>query len=79
MQCIFAIILEKDFKLKIMQSTQHDYIPILMQAILAIGFVVATIIGSSFLGPKRHSKNKDKNFECGIESVGNARIPFYVK
>jgi len=79
MQCIFAIILEKDFKLKIMQSTQHDYIPILMQAILAIGFVVATIIGSSYLGPKRHSKSKDKNFECGIESVGNARIPFSVK
>lgn len=62
-----------------MQSTQIDYLPILMQAGLAIGFVVATIIGSSFLGPKRHSKNKDKNFECGIESVGNARIPFSVK
>jgi NADH-quinone oxidoreductase subunit A len=62
-----------------MQSTQHDFLPILMQAGLAIGFVVATIIGSSFLGPKRHSKNKDKNFECGIESVGNARIPFSVK
>jgi NADH-quinone oxidoreductase subunit A len=41
--------------------------------------VVLTIIGSSFLGPKRHSKSKDKNFECGIESVGNARIPFSVK
>jgi len=40
---------------------------------------VLTIIGSSFLGPKRHSKSKDKNFECGIESVGNARIPFSVK
>jgi NADH-quinone oxidoreductase subunit A len=62
-----------------MQSTQIDYLPILMQAGLAIGFVVATIIGSSFLGPKRHSLNKDKNFECGIESVGNARIPFSVK
>ena len=62
-----------------MQSTQIDYLPILMQAGLAIGFVVATIIASSFLGPKRHSKNKDKDFECGIESVGNARIPFSVK
>lgn len=62
-----------------MQSTQHDFLPILMQAGLATGFVVATIIGSGFLGPKRHSKNKDKNFECGIESVGNARIPFSVK
>ena len=62
-----------------MQSNQLDYLPILMQAGLAIGFVVLTIIGSNFLGPKRHSKNKDKNFECGIESVGNARIPFSVK
>ena len=62
-----------------MQSTQHDYLPILMQALLAVGFVVATIIGSSYLGPKRHSKSKDKNFECGIESIGNARIPFSVK
>ncbi len=62
-----------------MQSTQTDYLPILIQMALAVGFVVMTIIGSSFLGPKRSSKNKDKNFECGIESVGNARIPFSVK
>lgn len=62
-----------------MQSTQHDFLPILMQMGLAVGFVVVTIISSSFLGPKRRSKNKDKNFECGIESVGNARIPFSVK
>ncbi len=50
-----------------------------MQAGLAVGFVALTIIGSNFLGPVRHSKNKDKNFECGIESQGNARIPFSVK
>lgn len=62
-----------------MHSTQTDYFPILMQMLLAVGFVVLTIIGSSFLGPKRSSKNKDKNFECGIESVGNARVPFSVK
>ena len=62
-----------------MNTTQLDYFPILMQLFLAVGFVVATIVGSSFLGPKRHSVNKDKNFECGIESVGNARIPFSVK
>ena len=63
----------------IMQSNQLDYLPILMQAGLAIGFVVGMIIISSYLGPKRSSKNKDKNFECGIESIGNARIPFSVK
>jgi len=50
-----------------------------MQVGLAVGFVGATIFISGLLGPKRHSANKDKNFECGIESVGNARIPFSVK
>ena len=50
-----------------MQSTQLDYFPILMQALLAVGFVVGTIIISGKLGPKRHSIDKDKNFECGIE------------
>lgn len=62
-----------------MQSSQVDYVPILMQMLLAVGFVALTIVGSSFLGPRRLSKNKDKNFECGIESIGNARIPFSVK
>ena len=62
-----------------MNTTQIDYFPILMQLFLAVGFVVGTIIISGKLGPKRSSVNKDKNFECGIESVGNARIPFSVK
>lgn len=62
-----------------MQSSQLDYFPILMQFILAVGFVVGTIFISGKLGPKRSSGVKDKNFECGIESVGNARIPFSVK
>lgn len=62
-----------------MQSDQLNYIPILMQFILAVGFVVGTILVSGKLGPKRSSEIKDKNFECGIESVGNARIPFSVK
>jgi len=62
-----------------MQSEQINYIPIFMQLLLAVGFVVGMIIISGKLGPKRLSKNKDKNFECGIESIGNARIPFSVK
>ncbi len=62
-----------------MESTQIDFIPILMQLGLAAGFVGGTIFISSLLGPKRKSKNKDKNFESGIESIGNARTPFSVK
>ncbi|HEX9981345.1 MAG TPA: NADH-quinone oxidoreductase subunit A [Flavobacterium sp.] len=62
-----------------METNQADYFPIFMQFMLAVGFVVTTIIVSSFLGPKRSSANKDKTFECGIESLGNARTPFSVK
>ena len=62
-----------------MQSTQFDFIPILMQLGLAAGFVILTIFISGKLGPKRSSKKKDVNFECGVESVGNARVPFNVK
>jgi NADH-quinone oxidoreductase subunit A len=62
-----------------MQSNLSDYFPILMQMLLAVGFVVGTIFVSGKLGPSRKSAIKEKNFECGIESVGNARIPFSVK
>ncbi|WMW78108.1 NADH-quinone oxidoreductase subunit A [Flavobacterium sp. 20NA77.7] len=62
-----------------MQTSQHDFIPIFMQVLLAVGFVGGTILISNLLGPKRSSENKNKSFECGIESVGNARIPFSVK
>jgi NADH-quinone oxidoreductase subunit A len=62
-----------------MQSDQLSYIPILIQFLLAAGFVVGTIIVSGKLGPKRKSEIKSKNFECGVEGIGNARIPFSVK
>jgi NADH-quinone oxidoreductase subunit A len=60
-------------------SSPSDYLPIFIQFIVAIGFVVAVMIASHSLGPKRKSKPKLDTFECGIEVQGNARIPFSVK
>ena len=59
----------------------ENYIPIIIQALVAIGFVGISLLGAHFLGPKQldSTTNKNKSFECGIESVGNARIPFSVK
>ncbi|MDR0229725.1 MAG: NADH-quinone oxidoreductase subunit A [Flavobacteriaceae bacterium] len=62
-----------------MQSSQLDFIPILMQIGLAAGFVALTIWVSGKLGPKKSSKIKDSTWECGLESLGSARIPFNVK
>lgn len=56
-----------------------NYIPIFIQLVVAIGFVVLAMGLTHLLGPKRKSADKDENFECGIESQGNARMPFSIK
>ena len=57
----------------------QDYIPILIQSLVVLGFVISTMLLTHLLGPKRPSKAKLENFECGIEGMGNARSPFSVK
>ncbi|RYD80944.1 MAG: NADH-quinone oxidoreductase subunit A [Sphingobacteriales bacterium] len=61
------------------QSTYYQYFPILIQALVALGFVVTTMVVTHMLGPKTVTKNKLISFESGIESVGNARMPFSIK
>jgi NADH-quinone oxidoreductase subunit A len=56
-----------------------DYLPIALMFAFAAGFVVVTMVATHTLGPKRKSKTKLEAFECGIESQGNARVPFNIK
>ncbi|MCX6287748.1 MAG: NADH-quinone oxidoreductase subunit A [Bacteroidetes bacterium] len=59
-----------------------DYIPIVVQSVVALGFVVITMVLTHVIGGKRkkiRTLRKDENFECGIEVKGNARFPFSVK
>ncbi|MEY3412671.1 MAG: hypothetical protein RIQ70_1360 [Bacteroidota bacterium] len=60
-------------------DSPSDFLPILMQFAFALGFVVITMLATHLLGPKRKTKHKLESFECGIESVGNARNPFSIK
>ena len=60
-------------------NTPTDYLPIVLMFIVALGFVVTTMVASHLLGPKRKTKIKLDSFECGIESQGNARLPFSIK
>ncbi|MBO0357697.1 NADH-quinone oxidoreductase subunit A [Hymenobacter sp. BT186] len=57
----------------------QDFLPIIVQFGLAVAFVAFAMITSHLLGPRRKSVVKDEAFECGIESVGNARTPISVK
>ncbi|MCX6295101.1 MAG: NADH-quinone oxidoreductase subunit A [Bacteroidetes bacterium] len=61
------------------QSTPLDFLPIALMFIVALAVVVALLIVTHWLGPKRTTKIKDDTFECGIEVQGNARIPFSIK
>lgn len=60
-------------------SSPIDYLPIFIMFLVALGFVVTTMLASHWLGPKRKTKIKLDSFECGIESEGNARMPFAIK
>ncbi len=60
-------------------NSPESYIPILIQIGVAVGFVVLTLSVSHLLGPNRKTKQREENFECGIESQGNARFPVSVK
>ena len=60
-------------------SSPINYLPIVLMFLVALGFVITTMIASHWLGPKRKTKIKLDSFECGIESEGNARLPFAIK
>lgn len=60
-------------------NSTSDYLPIAIQLIFAGAFVFLVLGVTHLLGPKRNTEEKLKNFESGIESVGNARQPMAIK
>ena len=57
-----------------------DYLPILLQVIVAIGFAAAALIFSVVLGKAgRRNPTKDSAYECGMLPVGAAQPRFSVK
>ncbi len=60
-------------------SHLYDYIPVVVMAVVAFGFVATTMVATHWLGPRRKTRVKEETFECGIESQGNARSPFSIK
>ena len=55
------------------------YLPIAIQLIFAIGFVVVMMGVTHWLGPKRNTADKLETFASGIKSHGDARQPMAIK
>ena len=60
-------------------SSITEYLPAALMLLVAAGFVGLTMAVTHWLGPNRKTKIKLESFECGIESKGNARVPFHIK
>jgi NADH-quinone oxidoreductase subunit A len=60
-------------------SAPIDYLPIFIMFTIAIGFAVVSLLATHKFGPLRKTKVKLESFECGIETQGNARVPFSIK
>ena len=62
-----------------MATNQLDFIPVLLHIGFCVIMIFAVIFVSNMLGPKHRSKRKSENFECGLDTIGNARSPFAIK
>lgn len=76
---IYCLILHGSIKRIFNMSNSIDYFALVVQFMVAAGFVVTTMLATHFIGPKRKTADKLENFECGIEAQGNARLPFSIK
>ena len=60
--------------------TTADYLPFLIQAVLAAGITAVVILASNFFGQRaKHTKIKDSAYECGVPSEGIVHTRFSVK
>ena len=56
-----------------------NYLPLLLQIIVAVGMGCGMVAGSWFIGRHRNSKAKNAAYECGIPAEGDARGRFSVR
>ena len=57
-----------------------DYLPVLMQIVIASGFAVVTLLASVLLGKSGTANDtKDSAYECGMLPIGDAQPRFSVK
>ena len=58
----------------------HEYLPILLHIIVAIGFAVSALVVSVLLGKVgKRTRIKDTAYECGMLPEGGAQPRFAVK
>jgi len=62
------------------QAMLQEFVPVLIQIVIATGFAVAVLIVSVALGKRAfRNRTKDSPYECGMTPVGEGQPRFSVK
>lgn len=64
-----------------MQSVPYvwNYLPLVLQILVALGVAGGMIVGSFLIGKHKNSRTKAGTYECGMDPVGDARGRFSVR
>lgn len=55
------------------------YLPVLVMLVIAVGFFLFNLIVSPLLGKIKPNEAKQEPYECGIPTVGSARVQVFVR
>jgi NADH-quinone oxidoreductase subunit A len=56
-----------------------QYLPLVIQVLVAVGLACGMVAGSFFIGKHKNSRTKGGAYECGMDPVGDARGRFSVR
>ncbi len=56
-----------------------DFPPLLIYAVILVGFVATNLILTHVIGPRKKTPVKQMPYESGMDPIGDARQPFDVK
>ncbi len=62
-----------------MLDSFHAFEPILLFALVLLGFVITNLVLAHTIGPHRRTAVKDMPYESGMDPIDDARQPFDVK
>jgi NADH-quinone oxidoreductase subunit A len=57
----------------------EQFYPVLIYAVVLVGFVATNLLLAQFAGPRKRTTVKQMPYESGMDPVGDARQPFDVK
>ncbi len=60
-------------------SIEQAFIPVLIMFLIAIGFMAFSLIVSPLLGKSKPNQAKLEPYECGVPTVGTARVQVFVR